>query len=264
MRNGIRVESVTKRFAGLLALDDVSLTVGADEIVGLIGPNGSGKSTLVNVITGIFAPDEGTISLDDRDITGADSSVVARAGIARTFQTVRLFSNPSVRDNVTAVVRHPARLDDVVDGWLDRLGISHLADTTAGRLSFGLQRRVEIARALATEPSYLLLDEPAAGLNDAESAELEGILAALPTDPAIRCGVLVIDHDMRLIHSLCHRIHVLGNGRTIAMGPPRKCEATRWWLRPTWVGGEPDGVRSGSPSLIGHPDMPTRRAALVR
>lgn len=221
MNDGIRVTSVTKRFEGLLALDNVSITVATDEIVGLIGPNGSGKSTLVNVITGIFAPDEGTVSVGDRGITGADPSVVARAGIARTFQTVRLFSTLSVRDNIAAVVRrHSGRLDDFVAGWLDRLGISHLADQVAGRLPFGLQRRVEIARALATQPSYLLLDEPAAGLNDAESADLEGILATLPTDPTIRCGVLVIDHDMRLINSLCDRIHVLGNGRTIATGTP--------------------------------------------
>jgi ABC-type branched-subunit amino acid transport system ATPase component len=219
--NALVVSGVTKTFAGLTALDSVSLTLAPGEILGVMGPNGSGKTTLVNVISGILAPDAGSVTLDGRDISGKAPLQVARAGISRSFQTVRLFKGLSVRENVQAVIRHPRRpVDRVVDELLDRLRIGALAETPAGELAYGLQRRVEIARALATEPRYLLLDEPAAGLNDAESQDLEAIIREVAKDPSSARGVLIIDHDIRMITGLCDRLHVLASGRTIAEGDP--------------------------------------------
>jgi len=218
-RTGLVVAGVTKTFAGLTALDDVTLRVEQGEILGLMGPNGSGKSTLVNVISGILAPTAGSVSVDGQDVTGKSAYNVAHAGISRSFQTVRLFGALSVSDNVAAVVRRPRRaVDRTVVELLERLRIGHLADERADGLAYGLQRRVEIARALATNPRYLLLDEPAAGLNDSESADLEQIIRAAADD--FGCGVLIIDHDITLITRLCHRLHVLSNGRTLAEGSP--------------------------------------------
>lgn len=217
----ISVTDVTMRFAGLVALDTVSLTLRRGEVLGVIGPNGSGKSTLVNVISGVLAPTSGTVTVDGHDVTGVAPALIARHGVARSFQTVRLFRGLSVRDNVAGVVRKAQRpVDQIVDGWLEKLGILHLADRLAGDLAYGLQRRVEIARALATAPGYLLLDEPAAGLNDTESADLERVIRSIAEDESLDCGVLIIDHDMRLITSLCDRLQVLFNGKTIAEGEP--------------------------------------------
>jgi branched-chain amino acid transport system ATP-binding protein len=215
------VDGVTKAFAGLTALDDVSLRLQPGEILGVMGPNGSGKTTLVNVISGVLRADAGRVEVDGRDVTRSNSLAVARAGVSRSFQTVRLFRGLSVRDNVQCVIRRPrAPVDRIVDELLDRLRIGRLASTTAGSLPYGLQRRVEIARALATEPRYLLLDEPAAGLNDAESQDLESIIRGVADDPRSPLGVLIIDHDIRMITGLCDRLHVLSSGRTIAEGPP--------------------------------------------
>lgn len=221
MSQSLRVESLTKRFAGLTALGEVSLSLAPGEVLGLMGPNGSGKSTLVNVITGVLAPDGGSVVVDGRDVTGLKPYAVAHCGIARTFQTVRLFKHLSARDNVVAALRntpHPA--DKVAEKLLDRLRIGHLRDEPAGRLAYGLQRRLEIARALATDPRYLLLDEPAAGLNDVETADLEGIIRQLVEE--FGCGILIIDHDIRLITRLCDRLHVLVNGRTVTEGLPEE------------------------------------------
>jgi len=219
MSEGLVVNSVTKTFAGLTALGDVSLSLAPGEILGLMGPNGSGKSTLVNVISGVLKPDSGHVVVDGREVTGKTSYTIARAGISRSFQTVRLFKALSVRDNIAAVVRGRSGLDGTVDGLMTRLRILHLADEKAGGLAYGLQRRVEIARALATEPRYLLLDEPAAGLNDIESDDLESIIRQVVEE--FGCGVLIIDHDIRLITRLCHRLHVLSGGRTLAEGDPQ-------------------------------------------
>ncbi len=218
---GLCAVEVTQRFAGLTALSDVSLRVHTGEVVGLIGPNGSGKSTLVNVLSGILTPSSGRVMVDGTDITGKSPTRVARHGLARSFQTVRLFSGLSVRDNVAGVIRRPGRrLDAVTTELLERLGIAHLADHVAGTLAYGLQRRVEIARALGTRPRYLLLDEPAAGLNDEESADLEQILRGLTTQESGGLGLLIIDHDMRLISALCDRVHVLVNGNSLTEGTP--------------------------------------------
>ena len=174
---------------------------------------------LVNVISGVLTPDKGHVVVDGRDVTGKSSYTIARAGISRSFQTVRLFRALTVRDNIAAVVRGGAGLDRTVEGLMTRLRISHLADEKAGGLAYGLQRRVEIARALATDPRYLLLDEPAAGLNDVESDDLESIIRQVVDE--FGCGVLIIDHDIRLITRLCHRLHVLSGGRTLAEGDPQ-------------------------------------------
>lgn len=219
MSDALVVNSVTKTFAGLTALGDVSLSLAPGEILGLMGPNGSGKSTLVNVISGVLTPDSGHVVVDGRDVTGKSSYTIARAGISRSFQTVRLFRALTVRDNIAAVVRGGSGLDRTVEGLMTRLRIGHLADEKAGGLAYGLQRRVEIARALATDPRYLLLDEPAAGLNDVESDDLESIIRQVVDE--FGCGVLIIDHDIRLITRLCHRLHVLSGGRTLAEGDPQ-------------------------------------------
>jgi len=219
MSGGLVVDSVTKTFAGLTALGDVSIALAPGEILGLMGPNGSGKSTLVNVISGVLTPDRGRVIVDGKEVTGHSSYTIARAGVSRSFQTVRLFRALSVRDNIAAVVRGAGKIDSQVDELLERLRISHLADEKAGSLAYGLQRRVEIARALATHPRYLLLDEPAAGLNDVESDDLEGIIRQVVEE--FGCGVLIIDHDIRLITRLCHRLHVLSGGRTLAEGDPQ-------------------------------------------
>jgi len=215
------IDSVSKHFAGLTALENVSLELKPREILGVIGPNGSGKTTLVNITMGVLHPDGGRVYVDGRDLTGASPDAVSRAGVARTFQMVRLFGELTVRDNVAAVIQDPDRpIDDLVEEHLQQLGLAHLGSTRAGHLPYGLQRRLEIARALATHPKYLLLDEPAAGLNDVESSALEETLKAIPKDPVQARGVLVIDHDLRLITSLCDRLVVLDSGKVIAEGPP--------------------------------------------
>jgi branched-chain amino acid transport system ATP-binding protein len=214
---------VTKDFAGLRAVDGVSLTLNKGEIVGLIGPNGSGKTTTINLITGLLKITSGEVRVGDKNITGWLPHRIAKAGLARTFQIVKLFKEFTVRENVevaaisaSSVSGREARRR--ADEALAKVGISHLAEIQARILPQGEERRVEIARALATDPSFLLLDEPAAGLNDAEVETL------LPTLERIRqevgCGILIVDHDMRLIMNLCDRLHVLNYGRTIAEGTP--------------------------------------------
>jgi ABC-type branched-subunit amino acid transport system ATPase component len=211
---------VSVEFAGLRALDQVTLRLEPGEILGLIGPNGSGKTTLVNVLTGQLAPVEGRILCDGEDITGLPPPRIAARGIARSFQIVRLFRNLSVRENVEAgalargLGRKAARA--VADRLLADFGLAPHAEAFAGNLSYGDERRIEIARALAAAPTFLLLDEPAAGMNEAETGRLLELLAALPEAQAL--GLLIIDHDMPLIMRLCHRLQVLASGRTIAEG----------------------------------------------
>lgn len=214
-------DRASMRFAGLKALDEVELTAPHGVITGLIGPNGSGKSTLVNVLSGVLRPTEGAVFVDGENLTGRKPTVFARRGIARTFQTPRLFNHLSARENVAAVVRSPGKnVDDVADEWLDFLEIADYRSKEAGSLAYGLQRRLEVARALAAEPRYLLLDEPAAGLNDDETGRLEAIVKRAVADPQIGCGVLVIDHDMRLMVSMCESLFVLVQGRKLLSGKP--------------------------------------------
>jgi branched-chain amino acid transport system ATP-binding protein len=223
-KKALLVENLTKDFVGLRALDSVSLRLERGEILGLIGPNGSGKTTLVNVITGFLQPSQGRIQISGVDITGWPPHKIAQLGLARTFQTVKLFLELTVLENVEVAAvsmglsRQPAR--QRAYDLLNSLGAVQLADLPAGALPYGQERRVEIARALATNPDFLLLDEPAAGLNEAESDELLQTLALIPDK--IGCGLLIIDHDMRLIMRLCERLHVLSYGRTIGKGTPQE------------------------------------------
>jgi branched-chain amino acid transport system ATP-binding protein len=209
---------VSVEFSGLRALERVSLAVSPGEIVGLIGPNGSGKTTLVNAITGQAVLAGGRVLLGEEEISGLRPRDIALKGISRSFQIVRLFNNMTVLENVEASAL--ARGDGLrlarakALALLAEFGLAARADDLAGGLSYGDKRRVEMARALAADPLYLLLDEPAAGMNEAESEALLHILEGLP--PSRGLGLLVIDHDMALIMRLCRRLHVLAAGRTIA------------------------------------------------
>jgi branched-chain amino acid transport system ATP-binding protein len=216
----LRAVDVAVEFAGLRALDGVSLSVEPEEIVGLIGPNGSGKTTLVNAITGQVPLARGEVRLGERRLDGLKPGAIALAGLARSFQIVRLFNGMTVVENVEAAAL--ARGDGLAaarrkaEALLDEFGLTARADELGASLSYGDKRRVEIARALAAEPLHLLLDEPAAGMNEAETETLLHTLAALPGARGL--GLLIIDHDMGLIMRLCHRLHVLASGRTIAEG----------------------------------------------
>jgi ABC-type branched-subunit amino acid transport system ATPase component len=236
------VESVSKRFAGLLALDDVSLTLRGSEALGLIGPNGSGKTTLLNVVSGVLPSDGGRVLVNGTDTTGWGTDRVAKMGVGRTFQTVRLFGSLSVDDNIRVAVAQSRRgdVDDEVRSLAARLGLEEWRNVTAGTLPYGVQRRVEIARALGTHPAFLLLDEPAAGLNEEESDDLLAIVSDLRTDPVYACGVLIIDHDLRLIMRLCDRIHVLNEGRTISEGAPQEVRRDPAVIE-AYLGSEADG-----------------------
>lgn len=223
MSNGhgtLAVEAVTKDFDGLRALDDVTLELHRGEIVGLIGPNGSGKTTLVNVITGVLAPTAGQISVNGRSVGGQAPHRIAHAGVARTFQSVRLFDTLTVRENIElgAISSGSGRRAARAQGQdlMERFHVPDLGEVLSGSLAYGQKRIVEIARALATRCSFLLLDEPAAGLNEDESESLLQRLTNVPAE--FTCGLLIIDHDMALIMRLCHRLHVLNQGRTIATG----------------------------------------------
>lgn len=207
-------------FVGLRALDDVSIELGLGEILGLIGPNGSGKTTLVNVLCGQVAPASGHAFCNGKEITGLTPAQISKCGVARSFQIVRVFANLSVRENIeVAAVSHGAsrhRAQREADALLEEFSLTGRAKDLAGVLSYGDKRRVEIARALASKPRFLLLDEPAAGMNEQESDALKRLLSKLPEQRHL--GLLIIDHDMSLIMRLCHRLHVLASGRTIAEG----------------------------------------------
>ena len=221
----LRTENVVKVFRGLQALRGVTLTVRAGEIVGLIGPNGSGKTTLLNVISGVLAPTSGRVFVGARDATKLKADRVTHLGVGRTFQNIRLFAHLSVRENVEIGAisgRKRKGVDHTADvaALLARFGLGHVADAPAHSLPYGDQRRVEIARALAPRPDFLLLDEPAAGMNENESDELLEIILRVRAEYG--CGVLIVDHDLRLIMGLCERIHVLAEGQTLAEGAPRE------------------------------------------
>lgn len=218
----LHAEGVSVDFAGLRAVDSVSLTLERGRILGLIGPNGAGKTTLVNALTGFQKLSEGAIQIGSREATGWSPQRRAHAGLARTFQNVRLFPRLTVLENVAvgAVETGARRAKAERRAWelLERMDLTDIAFSEAGSLPHGEERRVGILRALATEPTFLLLDEPAAGLNESESDTLLHVLATLPSDFSL--GLLVIEHDMRLIMQLCEEIQVLDHGRTIALGTP--------------------------------------------
>jgi branched-chain amino acid transport system ATP-binding protein len=216
----LRATNVSVEFAGLRALDDVSIDIAVGEIVGLIGPNGSGKTTLVNVLTGQVRPVAGKVTCVGRDITNLPPHVIARHGVTRSFQIVRLFKNMTVLENaMSSALACGASLRkarDLASSLLDEFGLFELRNEIADTLNYGDERRVEIVRGLAAEPRFLLLDEPAAGMNHAEGDKLLGLLSELPGKHGL--GMLIIDHDVPLIMRLCHRLHVLASGMTIGEG----------------------------------------------
>jgi len=214
---------VTKHFRGVHALDGVSLRIGGGEIVGLIGPNGSGKTTLLNVLSGVYAPTAGKVICDGREVEGFRPNRIAHMGVGRTFQNIRLFDHLTVRQNVEvgSVSGHASKGVDHradVDRLLARFGLSASADVQALNLPYGAQRRVEIARALAGRPYFLLLDEPAAGMNPQETKELMKLIAFVRE--RFQLTILLIEHDMSLVMGICERIVVLDYGQMIAMGSP--------------------------------------------
>jgi branched-chain amino acid transport system ATP-binding protein len=209
-------------FGGVRAVDGVDLALGKGEILGLIGPNGAGKTTLVNALSGFEKPSAGTVLLDGTDVTGWQPARLARKGLARTFQSVRLFPDLSVLENVELGGVGVGMRRTAARRWarelLERMGLADRAHLYGAGLPHGLERRLGIVRALAAKPSFLLLDEPAAGLNERESDEL--VVALTLIRDAFACALVVIEHDMRLIMRLCERIQVLDHGKTISIGTP--------------------------------------------
>ncbi len=240
----LELHGVGKRFGGVQALDDVSATVHRGEIVGLIGPNGAGKTTLFNCISGVDAPDRGRITYEDREIGGLSPHRRARLGIARTFQNLQLFGSMTVLENCMVSIDAFARRGMVGDAlrmpWarfeerrareralamLHFLDIEDSADHLANDLATGLQRRVELARALCLRPRLLLLDEPAAGLDAAETIELADFLRS--ARDRLEVSMLLVDHDMSLVMRVCDHITVLDFGRVIATGDARSIRSDR-------------------------------------
>jgi branched-chain amino acid transport system ATP-binding protein len=215
----LSVENVTRRFGGILALEDVSFEVPAGEIVGLIGPNGAGKTTAFNVITRLYRPDSGRVELDGRDLLRTPAHRIVRRGIARTFQNLALFRSMSVLENVR-VGAHARHGERDVQNVLEYVGIARLAPRPVAGLPYGTQKRVELARALASGPKLLLLDEPAGGLNHEEVAELGQFLVGLRRD--FELTILLVEHHMGLVMGISDRVHVLSFGRLIASGTPQE------------------------------------------
>jgi branched-chain amino acid transport system ATP-binding protein len=206
------------------ALQEVTLELHRHEVVGLVGPNGAGKSTLVNVLTGFDLPTSGAVELRNREITGWSAHRRARSGLTRTFQHSRSFRGLTVRENVeVAALGVGVRAREArqrAQELLERLGLTELADVRAGSLAQGDERRLGVARALVTEPAFVLMDEPAAGLPEAEVPEFADVVRSVRDDH--RAGVLLIDHNMALVMGVCDRIHVLDQGRTLAAGTPEE------------------------------------------
>jgi branched-chain amino acid transport system ATP-binding protein len=223
----LRASFVSRSFAGVRALDEVSLEVHSHEVVGLIGPNCAGKSTLVNVLSGFDRPDAGRVELAGTDVTGWSAHRRARAGLARTFQHSRAFRALSVRENVeVAALGIGARAREAsrrAGELLGLLGLDGLADAPAAALSHGDERRLGVARALAIEPRFVLMDEPAAGLPEAEVPGFAAVVRSVRDDHD--AGVLLIDHNMALVMDVCDRIRVLDQGRTLADGTPDEIRA---------------------------------------
>lgn len=237
----LTIDNIAKRFGGITALDDVSLTIARGEIYGLIGPNGAGKTTLFNILTGLYTPSSGAVRFADQALHGLKPHQVLRLGLARTFQNIRLFANMTALENVM-VGRHARSRAGVLGAifrnrrtrseeaaikarameLLERVGIAAQRRTLAKNLSYGDQRRLEIARALATDPLALALDEPAAGMNPVERQALTRLIRSLRDE--LNLTVLLIEHDVKLVMGLCDRIAVLDFGVKIAEGSPREVQ----------------------------------------
>ncbi|HYX21430.1 MAG TPA: ABC transporter ATP-binding protein [Thermoanaerobaculia bacterium] len=237
----LQLSRVTMRFGGLYAVNELDLSIDAGHLYGLIGPNGAGKTTVFNVITGVYTPTSGDIRFDGEAIAGERCGRITRRGIARTFQNIRLFGEMTVLDNVkvafdcrqattlgTAMLRtaaHRREEERVAHESLELLKIfklDHLAGEKAKNLPYGNQRRLEIARAMATAPRALLLDEPAAGMNPQESLELMDLIRWIRD--RFRMAILLVEHNMRVVMGICETVHVLDYGSTIAIGPPAQIQ----------------------------------------
>jgi branched-chain amino acid transport system ATP-binding protein len=218
----LEVQNVVKRFGGIVALDHVSLSAEAGEIIGLIGPNGAGKTTAFNVITRLYTPEEGDVLFDGESLLRSGPSKVVRRGIARTFQNVELFRGMTVLDNVQ-VGAHARSGEHSVDDVLYYVGISSLRHRAAAALPYGTQKRVELARALASAPRLLLLDEPAGGLSHEEVQELAGFIRR--TRQEFELTILVVEHHMGLVMGIADRVHVLDFGKKIAEGTPAEVQS---------------------------------------
>jgi branched-chain amino acid transport system ATP-binding protein len=235
------LSGVTMRFGGLIAVNDVSFQVEPGQLYGLIGPNGAGKTTVFNVITGVYRPTQGEIHLEGESIGGKRTGRITRHGVARTFQNIRLFSDMTVVDNVkvafhcrqaahlgAAMLRTKTHTDE--EQRVDResrellkiFHLDHLAEEKARNLPYGSQRRLEIARAMATSPRLLLLDEPAAGMNPQEANELMDLIRWIRDRYGM--AVLLVEHNMKVVMGICETVHVLDYGSTIAVGPPARIQ----------------------------------------
>lgn len=248
------VKKLTKNFGGLTAVGDVTMHLNEGELVGLIGPNGAGKTTLFNLLTGVYKPSEGTVSLDGTILNGMKPYKIASLGLSRTFQNIRLFKEMTVLDNVligmanqtsphllASFLRLPKYYqseEELRQKALDLLAIFNLeteADTLAKNLPYGQQRRLEIVRALATKPKILFLDEPAAGMNPQETAELTELIRKIKDE--FNITIMLIEHDMSLVMEVTERIYVLEYGRLIAQGTPDEIKTNQRVIE-AYLGGE--------------------------
>jgi len=237
----LQLNNVLKTFGGIVAINNLNFEIKENQIVGLIGPNGAGKTTVFNCITGIYKPDKGSVYFNGKDITGLKPHIISKLGIARTFQNIRLFPSMSVAENIMAgrhakcrqtwfdsLIRTPKYFRDEKENWLKVkyfIGLLNLSEYTSaivGSLPYGIQRKIEIARALASEPKLLILDEPAAGLNNKETQELVDLIYQIK-DMGIT--ILLIEHDMDMMMSLAEYIIVMNFGEKIAEGIPKDIQS---------------------------------------
>ena len=256
MNAGLSVVNVTQKFGGLLALDQVDLEVCPGEIVGIIGPNGAGKTTLFNVITGVYQPTSGHIYLNDKEITNLKPYQITRLGFSRTFQNIRLFPRMNVLENVQMGMccRSKVNFFDIIFSTkkkktelaeqrektieiLKIMGLESKKYQMPGSLPYGEQRRLEIARAMATEPSVLLLDEPAAGMNEQETEDLRKTILRLRD---MNFTIILIEHDMRFVMNICDRLYVLNHGKMIATGTPGEIKTNEQVIE-AYLGKDVDG-----------------------
>ena len=238
----LKVDNLGITFGGLKAVQKVDMYMNRGELIGLIGPNGAGKTTTFNMLTGVYTPTEGSIMFDGKSISGLDPYKVTRGGISRTFQNIRLFKELSVLDNVkvanhglakhnllSSIFRLPshfkgeAKMEEESLAFLKIFGLDVYKDELAKNLPYGMQRRLEIARALAAGPKLLLLDEPAAGMNPQETHDLMGLISFIRKE--FNLTILLIEHDMHLVMGICERIYVLDHGQLIAEGSPAEIRA---------------------------------------
>jgi branched-chain amino acid transport system ATP-binding protein len=234
----LEADGLSVSFGGVRAIDDVSVAVEAGQVFSIIGPNGSGKTTLFNLVSGIYLPNQGSIRLAGETVTGLEPDRLARRGLSRTFQNLQIFSRMSVLENVMvghhrhedtgiladllhwpSVTRQNAATREVALAALARVGLADVAGRASGSLPYGALKRLEIARALASDPKLLLLDEPAAGCNPVETQEIDRVIRSVVKDGVT---VMLVEHDMRLVMNISDRVHVLARGRTLAEGTPEQ------------------------------------------